>query len=164
MGKRGPRPQPTSLRVLRGNPGNRPLPQNEPKPEPTAPKCPAWLDKEAKKEWRRVIKLLEPLGLATVLDGTALAMYCTAYSRWKTAELWIQKHGTTYMIRDNAGAAKYMQQVPHVAIANKAAALITKLCQEFGMTPSARMQLDLPKMPGTSGTDYERFRRGRENA
>ena len=36
-------PKPTYLKVLEGNPGKRPLNENEPKPKPSAPKCPAWL-------------------------------------------------------------------------------------------------------------------------
>jgi hypothetical protein len=32
MGRRGPPPQPTKLRLLSGNPGKRPLPRAEPQP------------------------------------------------------------------------------------------------------------------------------------
>ena len=50
MATRGRKPKPTHLKVLAGNPGKRPLPKNEPKPKPIAPRCPQWLDPIARKE------------------------------------------------------------------------------------------------------------------
>src|SRR5690606_26210093 len=90
---RGRKPTPTHLKVLRGNPGKRPLPANEPQPKPKAPPCPAHLDAEAKREWRRMVKELEPLGLLTKIDRAALAAYCQAWSRWVQAEEMIRKTG-----------------------------------------------------------------------
>jgi phage terminase small subunit len=58
MAGRGRPPKPTALKVLEGNPGKRPLNQNEPKPEKKAPNCPSWLLPDAKKEWRRLSKEL----------------------------------------------------------------------------------------------------------
>ena len=55
---RGRKPIPTALKRLAGNPGKRPLTAREPKTERKAPKCPRTLDAEARKEWRRVVKLL----------------------------------------------------------------------------------------------------------
>ncbi len=74
--KPGTKPKPTALKLLEGNPGKRPLPMNEPKPAPTAPKCPSWLHKDAKKEWKRISTELERLGLLTQVDMAALAGYC----------------------------------------------------------------------------------------
>ncbi len=53
MAQRGRKPKPTAIKVLEGNPGKRELNLSEPKPEKKAPKCPAWLEPEAKREWRR---------------------------------------------------------------------------------------------------------------
>ena len=47
MATRGRKPKPTALKVLEGNPGKRPLNENEPKPERKAPECPSWLEPEA---------------------------------------------------------------------------------------------------------------------
>ena len=49
MATRGRKPKPTNLKVLEGNPGQRPLNDNEPKPGKKAPTCAAWLEPEAKK-------------------------------------------------------------------------------------------------------------------
>lgn len=138
MGRRGPQPQPTNLRVLNGNPSKRPLPQNEPKPKPIAPKCPQWLDKDAKTEWKRVATELEKLGLLTQIDRTAMAAYCQSYSRWKEAETALSKHGTVFKTPNG-----YIQQLPQVAIANKYAKMMKEFSQEFGLTPASRTRIEV---------------------
>lgn len=135
----GRKPKPTHLKVLEGNPGKRPLNKNEPKPKPVAPKCPSWLNKIAKKEWKRIVPELERLGLLTVVDGAALEGYCQAYARWVEAEQFLQKHGTVF--RTPSG---YIQQVPQVAIAQKYLQLVKAFCAEFGLTPSSRGRMQLP--------------------
>lgn len=65
MAGRGRPPKPTAVKELEGNPGKRPLNKNEPKPKQIAPKCPSWLEPDAKKEWRRLSKELETMGLLT---------------------------------------------------------------------------------------------------
>ena len=94
MAQRGRKPKPTAVKVLEGNPGKRSLNTGEPKPEKKAPRCPAWLEDEAKKEWRRMAKQLENLGILTEIDMAAFAGYCQAYARWKEAEEFITQHGT----------------------------------------------------------------------
>ena len=74
----GRKPKPTAIKALEGNPGKRELNKNEPKPKKKAPACPKWLDDEAKKEWRRLSKQLEELGILTEVDMTAFAGYCQA--------------------------------------------------------------------------------------
>ena len=46
-------------------------------------------------------------------------------------------------LKDESGRVKYMQQWPQVAIANKLAQQLTRLEQEFGMTPSARSRIQV---------------------
>lgn len=46
----GRKPKPTALKALEGYPEKRDLNQKEPKPEKKAPRCPSWLEPEAKKE------------------------------------------------------------------------------------------------------------------
>ena len=58
MAQRGRKPKPTAVKVLEGNPGKRSLNTGEPKPEKKAPRCPSWLEEEAKKEWKRMAKQL----------------------------------------------------------------------------------------------------------
>ena len=52
MALKGRKPKPTAIKILEGNPRKRKLNTKEPRPKKIAPKCPVWLDVEAKREWR----------------------------------------------------------------------------------------------------------------
>ena len=136
MAQRGRKPKPTALKMLEGNPGGRPLNTKEPKPEKKAPRCPSWLEDEAKKEWKRMAKVLEQMGLLTEMDMAAFAGYCQSYARWKEAEEFIEKHGT--IVKTPSG---YWQQVPQVSIAQQNLKTMLKFCSEFGLTPSSRSRM-----------------------
>lgn len=136
MAQRGRKPKPTALKMLEGNPGGRPLNTKEPKPKKKAPRCPSWLEDEAKKEWKRMAKVLEQMGLLTEMDMAAFAGYCQAYARWKEAEEFLTQHGS--MVRTPNG---YLQQVPQVSIAQTNMKIMLKFCEQFGLTPSARSRI-----------------------
>ena len=136
MGTPGRAPKPTELKILEGNPGKRPLNKNEPAPAKKAPSCPKWLEPEAKKEWRRLAKHMESLGILTEVDMAAFASYCQAYARWKEAEEFISQHGS--IMRTKSG---YVQQVPQVSIAQSYNKILTKLAEQFGLTPSSRSRI-----------------------
>jgi P27 family predicted phage terminase small subunit len=136
---RGPKPTPTALKILRGNPGHRRINPNEPKPKggPMAP--PSWLDGVGLTEWERVSPMLERLGLLTEIDGQALATYCQTYARWREAEDKIKEFGM--VIKGRGG---YPIISPFVAVANRAMNQMKAFLIEFGMTPSARSRVSKP--------------------
>jgi P27 family predicted phage terminase small subunit len=136
MATRGRKPKPTALKILEGNPGKRPLNDKEPQPEKKAPRCPSWLEPEAKKEWKRMAKTLETIGVLTQIDKAAFAGYCQAYARWKEAEEFLSKHGTIFKTPSG-----YIQQVPQVSIAQTYLKVMKDFCSEFGLTPSARTRI-----------------------
>lgn len=90
---RGRKPIPTDLKRARGNPGKRPLNEDEPKPDKRIPLRPDYLDEEACKEWDRVAPLLAKYGIITELDGPALAGYCQSYSTYSHAMQKVNQHG-----------------------------------------------------------------------
>lgn len=136
MATKGRKPKPTALKELEGNPGKRKLNEGEPKPEKKAPVCPKWLDEEAKKEWRRLAKKMQDLGVLTEVDMAAFAGYCQSYSRWKDAEEFMQTHGTIF--RTPSG---YYQQLPHVAIAQSYLKQMSRFAEQFGLTPASRSRI-----------------------
>lgn len=136
MAQRGRKPKPTAIKIIEGNPGKRPLNKYEPKPEKKAPRCPSWLENDAKKEWRRMAKQMEHLGTLTEIDMAAFAGYCQAYARWKEAEEFITKHGA--IVKTPSG---YWQQVPQVSIAQTYLKIMNKFCEQFGLTPSSRSRI-----------------------
>ncbi len=141
MGRRGPPPQPTRLRVLKGNPGKRPFNSTEPQLPCKTPSCPRWLGPEARKVWRRVVTFLRAARILTQIDADALTAYCQTYARWQKLESFLDQHGEVFPIRDERGNVRYMQQFPQVAIARNLLQILRSYQQEFGMTPSARTRV-----------------------
>jgi P27 family predicted phage terminase small subunit len=134
--------KPNAIKKLEGNPGKRPLNENEPVPGTSRPRCPAHLNIPAQTEWKRIVPQLEALGLITQLDRAALAAYCQAYGRWIEAERMIAKHGT--VIKNPNGG---LSTSPFLWVANKAIEQMYKYLLEFGLTPVSRTRVSVAK-PG----------------
>lgn len=127
---------PTKLKLLRGNPGRRPIrPEPQPRIDNESPKPPDYLGKDARAEWLRVAPELYRLGLLTVIDISALAAYCNAFGRWTAAE---REVGDKLTIETSNGNTV---QNPLVGIANAAARDMVKFAAEFGLSPAARRRL-----------------------
>jgi P27 family predicted phage terminase small subunit len=143
---RGPKPTPTHLRVLRGNPGKRALPTNEPQPEQpiSVPDAPAFVTGYASDEWYRVGTELYRLGMLTNVDLQSLAAYCVAYGRWRTAEELIAKMASKDIISSGliVKSAGELKQNPLIPIARKACLDMVRFAGEFGLTPAARSRID----------------------
>jgi P27 family predicted phage terminase small subunit len=145
-GPRGPRPIPTHLKLLRGNPGRQKLNENEPQPEipPNIPAPPAFLNGYALEEWHRVERELYALKLLTNVDINPLAAYCVAYQRWRDAEEMLhdmaKRDGVTraLLIKGTKGVAV---RNPLVAVARQAALDMVRYASEFGLTPAARSRI-----------------------
>ena len=91
---RGRKPAPTALKILRGNPGRRPLNRREPAPaRATDLSPPPELTGVAAEEWRRLAPKLSRLGLLTEIDDRALIGYCVTWARWLEAEAHLRDHG-----------------------------------------------------------------------
>lgn len=137
---KGRKPTPTSLRILRGNPGKRALPTDEARPDSVLPKPPSHLDREGRTEWRRVGRELEALGLVSTIDRALLAAYCAAWSRLVDAEAHLRDSGSIVIAANGAIA-----QSPYLQIANKAIDQLARLAPEFGMSPSSRSRVRATK-------------------
>ncbi len=154
MGRRGPAPTPTEKLRMRGSPlATKARLAKEVKGPTGRPACPAWLDADAKKAWKQLVPQLESMRVLTKIDCNALARYCRLWSRWRRAEEFIEKNGEMYPLKDESGRIKYMQQWPQVSISTKLAQQLTRLEQEFGMTPSARSRLQVDKLPTIDDED-----------
>lgn len=143
MGKRGPRPQPTKLKLLRGNPGRRPVNENEPNPAAVkgCPAPPEWLLPEAAAEWNRLAPELQSLGLLTVLDLNTLARFCQCWAHYRAADQSVIEQGRTLELKSKEGTIKSIGPNPNVAIAMKMADECRRLGSMFGLDPSSRSLL-----------------------
>lgn len=146
---RGRKPVPTTLKLLQGNPGRRPLNAAEPAPPVTIPACPEFLDDVARGEWSRTATLLAEMGLLTAADRTALAAYCVAYSRWVEAEAQVKKYGTIVKSPEKG----FPMKSPYLTVADQALETMRKLMVEFGLTPSSRSRIRVP----AAGEDFDEF-------
>ena len=140
MGERGPKPKPTELKLALGNPGKRKLPTDQPKPNkskrvPTAPKE---LGKVGKAAWRRLAKVLHPLGLLTDADLDRLLMYCEAYEEFVEATELIQREGRVAFSEKTGNP--YLH--PAVGIKNAALSRMRQYGNDLGLSPSARVGLE----------------------
>lgn len=119
---RGPAPTPTALKILKGNPGRRPLNTREAAPELGMPAMPARLRPEAQVVWKELAPILMACGLLTKADGRAFALVCDALADYDE-DRGAGKRGDTSF-------TKLRQMLP-----------------EFGLTPASRsrIKVDLPQ-------------------
>lgn len=100
--------------------------------------CPSWLDVEAKKEWKRILKLLdEEKKEFTEKDLKALEGYCVSYSKWKKCEQIIDEKGFTFATPNG-----YEQQRPEVSIGNKSQQEMRSWMKELGLTEASRARMN----------------------
>jgi P27 family predicted phage terminase small subunit len=145
MAKPGPTPKPTALRVLEGNQGKRPMPENEPEVPPlrSVPKPPTFLMPAAKKHWKIEGEKLLAVGLLTEIDLDAFAAYCNAYAGWVDAQRQLKMTGM--LVRSPNG---YPMPSPWINISEKALDRLLRYQKEFGLTPSARSRVEVDKDEG----------------
>lgn len=140
MGTRGPAKKPTNLRIIQGNPSKKKLNNDVQFDKPTeVPKPLSHLDKQGKKEWKRLAPVVFKAGLLTDGDIAAFGAYCAAFSSWYQAEKNLQaklsENNCSMTFETDKG---YQQQIPEIGIANQARLNMVKLAREFGLTPSSR--------------------------
>jgi len=116
-------------------------------PTPGRPPCPKWLDPEAKKMWRKLLPHLELMRVLTVADGNALARYCETWARWKRLILFNRQYGETYQIKRPDGSLACFLPFPQTVLLTRIGQELTRLEQEFGLTPSARSKINLSPIP-----------------
>src|SRR5579871_6201204 len=90
--------KPSRLKALAGNPGRRPLRENEVQPRAVTPRMPAWLSSEAKRAWARIVPKLAALKLLTHLDCDMLAALCTAQGELEIATRALDADGRFLMV------------------------------------------------------------------
>ena len=133
MGKRGPRPTPSSLLEERGSwRAKERVKDGEPQLAVCKQPAPEWLDDEARPYWDEISELLADIGVLTKADRWALALLCDQLVTYLAAREIVRQEGMT--IETVRGMVKNPAEVQM----QKAWAGIMKAAAEFGMTPSSR--------------------------
>ena len=83
-------------------PGWRPLPKNEPRPQPLDTRPPSWIKGRARVHWRRVAPMLVRMGVVAESDRDTLAAMLNAWAEYLDLEDYVQKHG-----RNNSIGARW---------------------------------------------------------
>lgn len=76
----GRRPKPAALKLVTGNPGKRPISEDEPKGVRGAPQVPAGLSKGAVDEWHRLVEELEGEQRLSLADRGTLEIAARAHA------------------------------------------------------------------------------------
>lgn len=135
MGRRGPKPQPTALKLERGNPGQRKL--NEDEPQLGAPPliaAPARLTGRAKVEWERLVVELVTKGVLTVGDIHTFEQYCYLVGEVEEYDDLIKKEG-----REEAHRLGYANYVLRLRTQ------LLSVAAHLGLTPSSRSAVKVAK-------------------
>ena len=143
MAKPGPQPVPSEMKRLKGNPGHRPISDDEPKPlvSPGVPDPPDWIESYAKDIWGVLAPELHRRGLLTGLDLTTWAAYCQSYARWRTAEEWLSEHDETIELRDRKNKVRNVIRASACQTSREALADMNRFGSQFGLSPSARTSI-----------------------
>ena len=151
---KGRKPKPIALRVLQGNAGKRPIPTNVPQPRTHRLRCPDHLQGEAQREWRRMVKELDDMGVLARVDRPALELYCVIYARWRQAEARLAEIGDPVVVLING----YEALSGYLVIANRCIVQMKALLTEFGATPSSRARVRIER-PSEELSLAEKLRR-----
>jgi len=141
MGKRGPKPTPTSLKLLKGEKKSR-INLNEPKPEPKAPEPEDFIQGDSLKMHEKLSPELEDIGVLKKTDGPAWAATLWLWGEWvkyvRSAEK-LRKAGKD-MYETRAGV---LREHPDLSAGREILKLLKQYLAEFGLTPSSRQGISV---------------------
>jgi len=153
------KPKPTHLKAIEGNPGKRPLPKDEFKPEPGC-KPPRGMSSAEKSIWKYYAKQLDVAGLLAGMDRDNLANICRAIARVNEISKILNHPDTQLMISytemaPNGTEKPVVKLNPLLPEQRQLMAQIRQMAPEFGMTPRGRVGLSVggtskekPKLEG----------------
>lgn len=146
-----PKPTPTALKLIQGNPGKRAINKAEPKKIKANLKTPSHLDPIAKTQWKKLSVVLDELGVLSETDLSALEQCCETYARIRRLRKEISKlGGTTYKSVKPDGEVLW-KAYPQVAQLERAETNHKSFLSELGLTPSARSKVQVKEQ--SEGTD-----------
>ena len=96
------------------------------------PRAPAWLTKDAKGEWRRIMPLLIERKILTEADMGSVENYCVAIGQVREMQAMISKEGP--VVTTTRGPRAH----PAVKIQSDAMTRARLLAAELGLTPVSR--------------------------
>lgn len=153
MGRRGPAPQPTALKVLKGEKRPERLNPDAPKPIGKLPSPPADLGARAREVWERQLRSMGATGVLTPVDADAMRAYCEAVERYEVAARLLRDSGPLVKgARATDDRPEWVKNPLH-QVARDNAMLIRLLARDLGFVPSGREGIK----PGALGEEGDAF-------
>lgn len=144
MGKRGPAPAPTSLKLVKGTRKDR-VNTDEPQPDPTEVVPPSWMSREAKAVWKQYAPDLERQGVLKAWDVEHFAMWCDMAVKRRHASAELDRQGAVVEVpvlsKDGVLVGHKLVRNPNSLILKSLDDSMARYGARFGLTPSDRSQL-----------------------
>jgi phage terminase small subunit len=134
MGKRGPQPQPTALKLARGNPGKRPINDAEPELDPAGTEPPKDLAGRALAFWQEQAPGLILAGVLTTGDVSGFATLCRLVAQEAALDEAVA------FLTPRACIEEGVYRTLHSTRDQK-----LRYLQHFGLTPSSRSGIKAKK-------------------
>jgi P27 family predicted phage terminase small subunit len=130
----GRKPKSNILKLLDGNPGERPI-WEEPRPAPSELDPPAGLSDGAAAIWRAEASDLIRVGILTSADRRQFAILCEALVDYARIRAEYLETGDTVPAGDS------VKPNPLYGLMHKTREHVIKLSAEFGLSPTSRVRL-----------------------
>ena len=143
MGKRGPRKQPTAIRLHRGDLSKEGKHPGEPMPPAGTIMPPAHVQGMALDKWNELAPKLQAMRVLTTADVETLARYCLYHEQFVRYAEQVRRGLDVLVIKDQNGKVKYVQSTPAATMFVKLGQSMLRIEQEFGLTPSARASMEV---------------------
>lgn len=137
---RGRKPVPTVLKLLRGNPGKRPINRREPQPAALDVSVPVELvDAVARAEWTRTIAPAIQRRQITSADRLLALAHCECFAAWREQLALAAQHAHVVAVGPN----KHPMPNPARSMANRTLLILIKIDSELGLSPASRSRVTI---------------------
>ena len=134
MGRRGPAPTPTGVKLRQGETRPSRINRLEPLPRRAAPQMPRGMDPEAQKVWRRVVREMRGTDIILAVDADVLRCYCEAVARYaQAAELYAKPAA-----RSSSDASGELVKNPLHQVVRDHADAVRLFARELGLSAHPR--------------------------
>lgn len=155
---KGRKPIPTELKLLRGNPGRRPLPMDEPLVPEGEIVCPEYVTGIARDIFDYYVPILAGMNVLTIADVRMLAALAVTEAEFVICTKDIDENGGRLEVFNTEGS-KWVSN-PSVVQRSDAGKRMKALQVEFGLSPSSRTRVKAaPKPEKKSALEELRDRR-----
>ncbi|TIP37958.1 MAG: phage terminase small subunit P27 family [Mesorhizobium sp.] len=156
MGRRGPKPEPASVKLAKGKSGRRPI-GVEPSAEEQAKTVatsgavepPAWLKGDALDVWNRLAPRVIGMKLLFPIDAETFGRYCRNFARWLKMQQRLDEMGEIYEIETASG--KVRRADPSFIIGYHLERQLVTAEANFGLNPAERQRLFAARAAGSTG-------------